>query len=69
MGSLAEMMSGGILLAFPCDDPESLQGFLKNFPAPLTQMQFAVDGNVLLYGAELRIKAALKKGRALSDGL
>lgn len=69
IGSLPELMTGGALLVFPCESPKTLQTFLESMPSPLPNMQFQVDGDVLLYGAKLRIDTAIKKKRSISAGL
>lgn len=65
IGSLPELITGGVLLVFPCESPETLQKFLESMPSPLPQMQFQVDGDVLLYGAQLRVDAAIKRNRSI----
>lgn len=66
IASLPELATGNLMFVFPCTDPENVKTIVGGLPMPLPEMEFRIDGNVLLYGATLRLDAAVKHPNAPS---
>ncbi len=66
IASLPELIGGGLMFVFPCTDPGAVKNIVEGLPLPPPAMESRIDGNVLLYGAGLRLDAASKHPNAPS---
>ena len=61
IASLPELIGGGLMFVFPCTDPGAVKNIVEGLPLALPAMETRIDGNVLLYGAGLRLDAVSAK--------